>query len=159
MTRVPRGPRGVVHDYVPFYFAPRSPMLYAIDRGYVAAYQDGQEPIVHLVSTVQTVAVSGRRFVFTDGHATIAVSGFYEDVADLDQVDWSVMPSTFWNDTASYPDRKRRRQAEFLVHRFFPWELVTTIGVMSEAVRMRVEAALSATTYRPVVRVQRGWYY
>ena len=32
-TIVPCGPGGCLHDYVPFYFAPRSPMLYAIKMG------------------------------------------------------------------------------------------------------------------------------
>ena len=30
---VPCGVGGSLHDYVPFYFAPRSPMLYTIHRG------------------------------------------------------------------------------------------------------------------------------
>lgn len=30
---VPLPPYGNLHDYVPFYFAPRSPMLYAILKG------------------------------------------------------------------------------------------------------------------------------
>ncbi|MBZ8182847.1 DUF4433 domain-containing protein [Oscillatoria salina IIICB1] len=33
--QVPCGAGGVLHDYVPFYFAPRSPMLYTINRGNV----------------------------------------------------------------------------------------------------------------------------
>lgn len=35
---VPIGPGGVVADYVPFYFAPRSPMLFTIDKGSVPQY-------------------------------------------------------------------------------------------------------------------------
>ncbi|SFE59999.1 protein of unknown function [Alteribacillus iranensis] len=32
-TRVQASPYGMLHDYVPFYFAPKSPMLYAIKNG------------------------------------------------------------------------------------------------------------------------------
>lgn len=39
-------PHGRVADYVPFYYAPRSPMLYRISRGGVATYPDGQDPLV-----------------------------------------------------------------------------------------------------------------
>lgn len=46
---VPCGPGGTLCDYVPFYFAPRSPMLYALSEGGVVGYTDGQTPVVHLV--------------------------------------------------------------------------------------------------------------
>src|SRR5579885_2830987 len=52
-TLVPCGPGGTLHDYVPFYFAPRSPMLYTIHRGNVPGYEDGQEPLVHLVTSAE----------------------------------------------------------------------------------------------------------
>lgn len=41
-----------VADYVPFYFCPRSVMLYLIYRGNhpELAYKGGQTPIVHLVA-------------------------------------------------------------------------------------------------------------
>src|SRR5690606_28302780 len=42
---------GTLADYVPFYFAPRSPMLYTIDRGNVEGYAGGQKSIVYLVTT------------------------------------------------------------------------------------------------------------
>ena len=100
-THVPSGPRGVLHDYVPFYFAPRSPMLYTISRGNVATYAEGQQPVVYMVSTVQAVHAAGLGFVFTDGHATIMTSAFYDDSVHLDQIDWTLMRSRYWNDTDS----------------------------------------------------------
>jgi hypothetical protein len=36
--RVHLGAQGTLADYVPFYFAPRSPMLYAIHTGWVEGY-------------------------------------------------------------------------------------------------------------------------
>ena len=33
--KVTQGPKGAPSDYVPFYFAPRSPMLYKISKGRV----------------------------------------------------------------------------------------------------------------------------
>jgi hypothetical protein len=57
-TPVPCGPGGRLHDYVPFYFTNRSPMLYTINRGHVAC-EGGQGALAHLVSTAQTVARAG----------------------------------------------------------------------------------------------------
>lgn len=43
-----------VGKFVPFYFCPRSPMLYTINRGNVPGRPAGcQRTILHLVSTVQ----------------------------------------------------------------------------------------------------------
>jgi hypothetical protein len=157
--RVPCGKRGVLHDYVPFYFNPRSPMLYTIHKGNVSSYSQGQFPIVHLVTTAQAVEASGCSFVFTDGHGIVAFTGFFDDLAQLDSVDWDVMRDTYWRDTNEDQDRSRRRQAEFLVHEFVPFEIITEIGVYNGNVQRQVEAALQATPYQPVVKEERNWYY
>ncbi|MBD3884903.1 DUF4433 domain-containing protein [Phormidium tenue FACHB-886] len=60
--------RGTLTDYVPFYFAPCSPMLYAIHQGNVPTHSDGQEGVIYLGSTVETVQQANLSFVFTDGH-------------------------------------------------------------------------------------------
>src|SRR5438552_22765 len=44
-----------VGDFVPFYFCPRSVMLYVIDKRHSElVYRGGQREIVHLVSDVKT---------------------------------------------------------------------------------------------------------
>jgi hypothetical protein len=156
---VPLDPGGTLADYVPFYFAPRSPMLYAIHTGYVEGYEGGQGAILHLVTSVETVLAKKLSFVFTDGHAEMAISRFFHDVSNLNQVDWEIMKATYWNDTDQDNDRSRRRQAEFLVHDFFPWKLIKKIGVINDGMADRVDDLLSSSTSKPVVTVQRKWYY
>ncbi len=77
-TRVPLKPGGTLNDYVPFYFCPRSPMLYAVHTG-STDYWGGQTPILHLVSSVQAVHAKGLDFVFTDQHAVLLHARFFNN--------------------------------------------------------------------------------
>jgi len=157
--RVPIGPRGTLEDYVPFYFAPRSPMLLSIHGGYVEGYTGGQRSVVHLVSSVERIVAAGLPFVFTDGHADVALSDYFVDLGDLAKVDWKIMAETYWADTDEDGDRKRRRQAEFLVHQFVPWSLVARIGVLDTRMVDRVVEVVGAGADKPFVSVEPGWYY
>jgi hypothetical protein len=150
---------GTLADYVPFYFAPRSPMLCAIWKNRVANYADGQEQVVHLVSTAEVAVGLGTPWCFTDGHAEIDYSKQYSDLGNLSKVDWSIMRETYWNDTVADGDRKRRRQAEFLVHKMFPWTSVAEIGVKTEAVAAAVREVVKGANHVPLVSVQGNWYY
>ena len=156
---VPVPPDGMVSDYVPFYFAPRSPMLFSISKGNVAGYQGGQSEVLHLVSSAEAVLHSGLSFVFTDGHAEMDFSNFYGDLHDLDKIDWQIMQSRYWNDTNQYGDRKRRRQAEFLVHEFFPFSLFEKIGAINQTTAKQTAVLLGEIQSRPIVQVQPAWYY
>jgi len=160
-TEVPLPPAETLCDYVPFYFAPRSPMLYVIHRGNVAGYHGGQNEIIHLEASIENIVESGLPFVFTDGHAVMQISKFYNDISDLDKIDWPVMESRLWNDTQQYPDRKRRRQAEFLVHSFLPWAQIQRIGVRLQAAKRQVQDIIEQTSYphNPTIIVQPQWYY
>jgi hypothetical protein len=158
-TVVPCGPGGVLHDYVPFYFAPRSPMLYTISRGNVEGFTGGQQTIVHLVSSAQAIQAAGMDFVFSDGHGIMTFTEFYSDLAHLDQVDWPLMRSTYWADTNDDLDRKRRRQAEFLIYERFPVDLIQEIGVINPAKKQEIEALLAEFGLTVPVFIRPGWYY
>jgi hypothetical protein len=156
---VPCAAKGVLHDYVPFYFAPRSPMLYTIHKGNVPSYQGGQATVLHLVTTVEAIEKAGLVFTFTDGHAVMVYSDFYEDLEALEMIDWGVMESRYWHDTNDDPNRKCKRQAEFLVHNAFPWELIQEIGVMSQSVQAQVRQILQQVSDFTPVNVYADWYY
>lgn len=151
---------GTLSDYVPFYFAPRSPMLYAIHKGIVEGYTGGQGEVLHLVSGAEAVSeANGLKYCFTEGHAEMGFSEFFETIADLSKVDWTVMKAQYWSDNESDMDRKRRRQAEFLVHRFVPWTMVEQIGVIDEQMAEKTKNLIAGCEHRPAIMVARQWYY
>jgi hypothetical protein len=83
---VARPPGGVIHDYVPFYFAPRSPMLFTINKGNVPDCPYRQQDIVHFVTTVEAVTSNRLPYVFYDYNATLTIATCYSDVKDLEVV-------------------------------------------------------------------------
>jgi hypothetical protein len=156
---VPCGLGGTVNDYVPWYFAPRSPMLYAHHKSSVPGNSDGQKVIIYLRSTIETVVRAGLPFVFTDGHGIMFNSSFYHDLGDLDKIDWPLMQSRYWNATNGDPDRPRRRQAEFLVHQRCPWTLVEEVVVYDRERLADVQSGLQGAVHRPNVRIDTSWYF
>jgi hypothetical protein len=159
--QITKGPGGTIHDYVPFYFGPWSPMMLNLHTGKVAGYTEGQRPLIYLVSTAQQVIQAGQGFVFTNGQALSHLSEQFDDLADLEQIDWALVREKYWRNTAEDPDRQRRKQAEFLVHRACPWELIRAIAVYDEEMKQTVEQTLSAfdpECQRPV-EIRRSIYF
>lgn len=160
VKQVPCGPGGSVRDYVSFYLGPRSPMLYRIWRNEVPDYDEGQRPVVYLVSTVETLEEHGLRFVFTDGHSLAAITQWHADPARLDTLRWDDIYADFWFDAEDDNDRCRRKQAELLVHRFVPWAALLGIAVIDDEMRAEVGRRLAAAGAPvPRLRVRRDWYY
>lgn len=156
------GAGGLLPEYVPFYFCNRSPMLGAIHKGQVPAYQGGQREVVYLVSSVEAVAAAnGLRWCFTDGHAVEAVTDFFDRLADLTKVDRAAVETWRWGGKwlLSDPDVKRRKQAEFLVHGRFPWRLVTQLGVLDACMATDVRRVIAGTGHLPGVTIEPKWYY
>jgi hypothetical protein len=150
---------GTLADYVPFYYAPRSPMLYAIHTRYVDGYEGDQDEIVHLVLAAETVAQQDR-FLITDGHACTPLSSQHADLAALDEViTWPIMRARYWSDNDEEGDRTRRRQAEFLVWSSVPFDAVRLIGVRTTKVARRAAESLVGASHVPEIVVRPDWYY
>ena len=156
---IPCGPGGTVHDYVAFYLGPRSPMLLQLQTDLVEGYDEGQEPLIYAVSTVEAIAQAKLDFVFSDGHGIAAFTQWFDNLDGLDSVDWDMAYADYWADTVDDMDRQRRKQAEFLVHRFCPWDVINLVGVLNDAVKIRVEEILVQHNLTTSVEVRRQWYY
>lgn len=148
-----------VGDCVPFYFCPRSVMLYLLYQGNhpELSYRDGQDPIIHLEAdldaTVAWANQHGRRWAFTLSNAG---SYFFEDRCDLtqlDEIDWDAVQARNWRTC------KEGKQAEFLLEHSFPWHLVERIGVYSRKQYQLAANALPANGHRPTIEIRTDWYY
>ncbi|MGC8605527.1 MAG: type II toxin-antitoxin system toxin DNA ADP-ribosyl transferase DarT [Desulfomonilaceae bacterium] len=158
-TIAPCGPGGTLNDYVPFYFVPRSPMLYAIFQGNVKEYDGNQERIILAVSTAQVVRASGLRFIFCNAHPIMEITEFFDKLEDLDKINWAIMRSKYWNDTLDQPDRKRQRQAEFLIYESFPFGLIDELVVNTERAKYAAEKMLMEFGIKIEVNVRPLWYF
>lgn len=167
---VPNPPGGRVHDFVPFYFAPRSPMLMAINAGRVVGCDWRQADILHFETTVEQAVSQGEDFVFYDLNATLAWSTPYTNLTDLDKVAWDLIceqPALdgyckYWQSKSGderYSDRMEKRQAEFLVRNQVPLINITRIGVIDEEKAAQVRVILAQAGVNLPVVVKRVWYF
>lgn len=148
-----------VGDCVPFYFCPRSVMLYLIHRANDPnlPYKGGQAPILHLEcdlnATVAWANKQPKRWAFTLSNAG---SNYFEDRADLaklHEIDWAAVAATQWQKC------REGKQAEFLIEEHLPWHLVDRIGVISQPMATQVIQALQQCPHKPSVQVLPNWYY
>lgn len=144
---------------VPFYFCPRSIMLYIIYKGNhpEITYRGGQGPIVHieldLNASVAWAEANDRRWAFTLSNAG---SRFFEDRCDLSQlndIDWKAVQAMNWQSC------KDGKQAEFLVEDSIPWSLVERIGVRTKTTYQQAAHVLTSSGHKPQLEIRTDWYY
>lgn len=154
-----------VGDCVPFYFCPRSVMLYLINQANHPDlnYRGGQEPIIHLEADLRSSVIwaqqNNYRWAFTLSNAG---AYYFEDRCNLDQLDeinWTAVQANKWSGNGIVPAIKEGKQAEFLMEFTFPWGLIERIGVSSRKIYQQVINALPPNGHRPSVEIKPEWYY
>ncbi|KUJ57576.1 type II toxin-antitoxin system toxin DNA ADP-ribosyl transferase DarT [Chryseobacterium aquaticum] len=105
-------------EYIPFYFSERTPMLYVIQKGYNSVAVTQAEKIVYCVSSIQKIVDQKLDFIFTDGQANSRLSSQFTilDIENVNKIiDKKAIKDTYWDDEKDL-DKKRRKEAEFLIH-------------------------------------------
>lgn len=150
-----------VGDYVPFYLCPRSVMLFVIHcaNHLELHYRGGQDPIVHIEADLREAVAwaegNESPWAFSLSNAGARYAVFRSGMERLQELDWDAIAATDFRASTV----KERKQAEFLVHGRFPFDLVRRIGVRSAAMATRVTAALASASHRPRIDVRPEWYY
>jgi len=154
-----------VGDCVPFYFCPRSVMLYLLHKGNHEnlEYRGGQEPIVHLESDLHSVVdwadQKGVRWAFSLSNAG---AFYFESRCSLDQlgeINWEAVKARKWSGPGISKVIQDSKQAEFLVEHSFPWRLIERIGVCTPAIARQVANLIREANHKPALEVKRDWYY
>jgi ssDNA thymidine ADP-ribosyltransferase, DarT len=150
----------MVGEFVPFYFCPRSVMLFLIyRRNPELQCQEGQGPIVHLEADLHKVVdwagERDRKWAFSLSNAGAYYTEFRDKLPKLNEINWPAVANNDFRTAAV----KEGKQAEFLVYKSFPWKLVDRIGVLNNAVAQQAGRAIEDAGHYPKIEIMRDWYF
>ncbi len=150
-------PGGVLADYVPFYFSPRSMMLFNILTGYSVTKRRPDE-IAILVTSVPHLVKRQTAFVFSDGHALMAQTKFFNDPGELHRIDWDILRRSDSMKSDSDPGKSQRYQAELLVHDRVEVADLLGLACFDGTSRAKLERVASEAGVTITVRERPKWY-
>ena len=128
---VPVKPRGMVHDYVPFYFSSINPMLLTL----LNQKNVDQCYIVYLCVRIERLENDDA--VFTDASANRdEAPNFYTDTEQLIQLDWTLIDSKKWRMPSD--DDKHKKMAEAFIYQKVELSDIDCIVVWNECVKQKV---------------------
>jgi hypothetical protein len=181
--------RGVVNDYVPFYFSPITSFTFTIFKRNVGLRspdgaligQASEDDRVFLVSSPDRIRNSGQYFCFSD-HALNSRAPMPNVETDLEKIethiDWEVFDDNplvaeipeigylgvcqfFKNRTppATHMTRSSKRMAEFLVCEAVPLNEILCVITKTDDMRDRVEVMIATSDWDIPVYTKRGCYF
>jgi hypothetical protein len=115
-------------------------MLYILRMGNHpdVSYRGGQQAIVHLQAdfyrVIEWANAHAVPWAFSTGNAGSYLTSFYNDPAQLTEIDWNAVAATDFRDAKI----KEGKQAEFLLADAFPWALIDKIGIMNSSIMTQV---------------------
>lgn len=77
----------------------------------------------------------------------------------MNEVDWKTVNLVRWNDTEEDSDRKRRKQAEFLIFSEFPLSSIIVIAVHNEEIKAELISKFAKHNFKCNVVVKPNLYY
>lgn len=154
------GNYGNIGDYVPFYFTPKSIMLYNILTGYYVPVvpKRKRNEILVIRCLIEDLAQLPQWF-FTDGQGNDMASSHYNDLAYLDTIDWQCIQHSLFHKNDGDYDRPRRYQAEFLVHERVPLTAIESLNVYNQSAADYVNAVLSQNNINFAVHIQPQYFF
>lgn len=145
-----------IGDYIPFYFGPRTPMLYVIQHGYNNVTQRKAEEIVYCVISIDDIVRNNVPCIFTDGHALTKITTIYPGhlLKDVNKyVKYCDVYAKQWIDE---PDAKRLKEAELLIESDMSPTYIRYFLVYNESARQKL---LSLNIDEMKIRIAPHFYF
>ncbi len=153
-------PETVVNNYVPFYFSIKTPMLYNIYTGH-GVPRLNQSNIVYLCIPLLDLANPNFQWCFTDGNAAKLITSYFNNLNDIDKIDWrSITSGDFKHDNADGDeDRIRKKHSEFLIKDFVPSNNIKGIAVYNNTTKAIVKEIVDNLGLETSITVKRNFYF
>lgn len=125
-------PGGVVHDYVPFYFASVNPMLLGLlDRKLI------DQPYICFIA-ISIERLLEDNVIFTDKSANANIPPcFFKEPTDLYKLTWDLIDSKKWGEKSE--EERQLRMAEVLIHREVPLDWIDSFIVFNKIAMREVK--------------------
>jgi len=139
---VTAGPRGKIHDYVPFYFSSVNPMLLTL----LNHKNCDQNQIVYLCIKINRLDKNDA--VFTNSSANTTVSPtFYDDLSHLDDLDWKLIFNRKWGGWTD--DEKHKKMAEAFIQTKVDISEIDALVLYNERMKKKVMRIFSENGMHP----------
>ena len=147
-----------IYDCIPFYFGPRTPMLYVIQNGYNGVVKTTPDKIVYCVVRLDVLIRDKVECFFSDGHALNGLTKFYtnENLPNIDSIISYVDVSAVWWNSESDIDLKRRKEAELLLLHDLPIDKVSGFVVYNEEAKRQL---MNYGVANNLIVVKPGYYF
>jgi hypothetical protein len=151
---------GMIGDYVPFYFTPKSIMLFNIITGYwhPKVLKRNRNEILVIRCLIKEL-VKFPQWFFTDGQGNDMISNHYNNLVDLSQVDWHIIQKSDFSKIDGDYDKPRRYQAEFLAHGQVPLTSIESLNVYNDQVEKDVIRLLNQNNINLAVNIQPQYFF
>lgn len=134
-------------------------MLYNISTGWGGVQKRSNEEIVILVSSLHEVSKLKLPFVFTNKHAYYQWADFYNNLVDLNQIDWVSLQNRDFKRDLDDPGKFERYQAEALLYRHCPIDALLGMICYSDKQQLQLQNLLQIHRINLPVYVRKNWYF
>lgn len=156
---VPTPPGGTLHDYVPFYFTPFSPMMLNIKTGYGGVTKRANSDVVIFVSSLSRFKDEGVEFVFSDRHAYLQAAQFSSSLGDLGRIAWDLLQTRDFSRDPNRPDKMERYMAEALAFEHVPTTALLGVACYDAQAESEIRQHASSLAPQLNVVVRPKWYF
>lgn len=156
---VPIAPGGTLSDYVPFYFTHYSPMLLNIKTGHKGMRKTPMEEIVIFVSSLHRMQELGHRLLFTNQHAYPVNARYFDDLKNLNKIDWQIIMARNFSRDPDDPGKIERYMAEALIYQHVPLSALKGMVCYSSAVEAKVLAMQAQAEVELKIAIKPNWYF